>query len=200
MLFKDNNRARNFWNMLKPWVYVVLIFGALMAFASPIQTILFKLNLLTAPSALPEALPKDNIPFDFSFTVKDLDNRKISFDRFKGKVLFIKVWATWCGPCRAEMPTIQALYERVKNNDIEFVMLSIDEDKDFNRVKKFVEKNGYTFPVFMPSGKLPEQLWVPSIPTTFIVDKAGNVVRKKTGMTNFNTGAYVKLLEDLARQ
>ncbi|MCS6973935.1 MAG: TlpA family protein disulfide reductase [Cyclobacteriaceae bacterium] len=136
--------------------------------------------------------------FDYAFTIKDLNNRKIPVEKFRGKVLFINLWATWCGPCRAEMPTIEALYQKVNREEIQFIILSIDDDLDNQKVRRFIEKNRYTFPVFMPSGNLPQQLQVPSIPVTLIIDKQGNVVRKKTGMTNYNTGQYVRLLEELA--
>lgn len=145
------------------------------------------------PSAHPEL-------FNYSFIVKDLENNKIHFTQFKGKVVFINLWATWCGPCRAEMPTIQALYEKVKQEDIQFVMLSLDEDRDREKVSRFIEKNNYSFPVYMPSGNLSPQLQVPSIPTTFIVDKQGNIVQRKVGKANFNTVHYINMLEKLARK
>lgn len=136
--------------------------------------------------------------FNFAFAIKDLNNKKISFERFKGKVVFINLWATWCGPCRAEMPGIEALYQKVSNDAIQFVMLSLDEDADLQKVRNFIDKNNYSFPVFMPSGSLPPQLRVNSIPVTIIVDKQGNIVKRRTGMTNYNTEHYVKLLKELA--
>lgn len=139
----------------------------------------------------------DNKEFNFNFNLKDLENKSFSFKKYKGKVVFINLWATWCGPCRYEMPGIQKLYEQVGPDGIEFVMLSIDREGDQGKVSSYVKNNSYTFPVFMPSGNLPEQLIVPSIPTTFIVDKRGTIVYRHVGSTNYNSEKYIKLLKEL---
>ena len=78
-------------------------------------------------------------------------------------------------------------------------MLSLDRNEDLPKIVKYVDKNSFTFPVYQPKGSLPDLLQVPSIPTTFIIDKNGNVVSKKVGTTNFNTNKFKKYLEDLAK-
>ncbi|QOI98279.1 MAG: TlpA family protein disulfide reductase [Flammeovirgaceae bacterium] len=138
--------------------------------------------------------------FNYDFMVKDMDGNRFSFTDYKGKVVFLNLWATWCGPCRAEMPGIQSLYSKIKNENVRFVMLSIDEDRQQAKVKKYVSDKRFTFPVFMPSGQLTQQLSVPSIPTTFIINKYGIVVQKKIGTTNFDTPKFKKFLEDLAAE
>ncbi len=188
------------WPVLKSWLLPLFIGGILFAFATPIRAALYKIILYTQPDADTYSAPVNPEAFDFSFFVKDLEGNKIPFEVYRGKVLFVNLWATWCPPCRAEMPGIEALYKRVKDPNIQFVLLSVDEDSDRKKVRRFIEQNQYTVPVYMPAGNLPQQLRVPSIPTTFIIDRQGRLVRKKEGMTNFNTGAYVKLLEELARQ
>lgn len=184
-----------------PWVIAVAIITTFFLTAGRLTDVTNKVFLkLTEPENDSSVPSTTSSSFNYSFTIKDLENRKIPFEQFKGQVIFINLWATWCGPCRAEMPTIEALYKKVQNNDIQFVMLSLDEDKDQIKVRGYIEKNNYTFPTYMPSGNLPSQLQVPSIPTTFIVDKQGNIVRKITGRTNFNTDQYVQLLKKLAEK
>jgi thiol-disulfide isomerase/thioredoxin len=136
--------------------------------------------------------------FDYNFAIKDLDGTTLSFDQYKGKVVFLNLWATWCGPCRYEMPGIQKLYEKAGSDDIVFVMLSIDKPGDLQKVDTYVTRNKYTFPVYMPSGRLTNQLNVPSIPTTFIIDKSGNVAVHHVGSTNYDTEKYRKLLTELS--
>jgi len=139
---------------------------------------------------------KSPAPFDYNFTIKDLKGNKVSFDQYKGKVVFINLWATWCGPCKAEMPGIQSLSEKLKDEPIEFVMLSVDKEAALPKVTSYLEKNQYTFPVFMPHGYVPDQLQVPSIPTTFIISKEGKIVLKEVGTRNYDTRKMVKFLVD----
>jgi len=136
-------------------------------------------------------------PFNYDFVIKDLAGKKIDFREFQGKVVFLNLWATWCGPCRTEMPAIQQLYDGVDKEKIAFVMLSLDKDGYANRVAAFVKSKDFSFPVYMPSGYLAEQLQVPSIPTTFVIAKDGTIAMKEIGMKNYNTPKFKKYLNGL---
>lgn len=139
-------------------------------------------------------------PFDYNFTLRTPTGSRVKVDQFKGKVIFLNVWATWCGPCRAEMPTIQSLYEKVDTTKVKFVILSVDRDSDEPKIAKYINQYKYTFPVYRPSGTLTSQLDVPGIPTTFIIDKKGNIVSKEVGATNFDTSKFRKFLSELSEQ
>lgn len=174
---------------------LVLQFTGLMGTVSGItQSAMLKTGLLDAgdePLRKPEA-------FNFAFSIKSpVTEERLNFEQYKGKVVFLNVWATWCGPCRAEMPTIERLYQKMKDTDVVFVMLSVDRDADKQKINNYVSKHQYTFPVFQPSGLLTDQLDVPSIPTTFIIDKNGNIVSKETGASNFDTQRFIKFLNKL---
>jgi len=136
--------------------------------------------------------------FDYNFTIKDLTGNKMTFDQFKGKVVFLNLWATWCGPCRAEMAAIQKLYASTQQDNIAFVMLSIDKDRDKQKIVEYIKNKEFTFPVYQPSGYLSEQLKVPSIPTTFIISKDGKIMSIEIGTTNFNTAKFKKFIKSLA--
>lgn len=139
---------------------------------------------------------KEVINFNYDFNIKDLEGNKIDFGQFKDKVVFLNLWATWCGPCRAEMPTIQKLYDKIADDpNVVFVMLSIDKDKDLPKVVRYLKDKGYTFNGYMPSGYLTEQINVPNIPTTFIISKKGKIISKEVGTTNFNTNRFYKFLK-----
>jgi thiol-disulfide isomerase/thioredoxin len=141
---------------------------------------------------------KDPAKLNYNFTIKDLTGNKIKFETYQGKVIFLNMWATWCGPCRAEMADIQKLYEKIDKEKVAFVMLSIDEDRSNQKVIDYVSNKSFSFPVFLPSGYLPEQLQVPSIPTTFVISKDGTIVTKEVGSKNYNTDKFKKFLEDLS--
>ena len=184
-------------DFVKPWLGAILIVwilqltGLLSSISFAAQSVILKTGLMNA-SAITDTKPMD---FNYDFQVKDLDGNRVDFNAYKGKVIFLNLWATWCGPCRAEIPTIQNLYKKISHHDqIEFVMLSIDKDKDLGKVVKYLADHSYTFPTYMPSGYLSEQLNVPSIPTTFIISKDGKIITKEVGTTNFDTKRFLNFL------
>lgn len=120
------------------------------------------------------------------FKMVDLDGKQVNFESLKGKVVFLNIWATWCPPCVAEMPNIQKLYEKVGSDKIAFVMLSVDEG-GMEKVKKFIDKKGFTFPVYMPASQLPREFYSNAIPTTFILSPEGKIVAKQEGMADYDT-------------
>lgn len=122
------------------------------------------------------------------FTLTDQYGKTHTLSDYKGKTVFLNFWATWCPPCRAEMPDIQRLYETYqKNGDDSLVILGIagpgmGEEKSVDGIKKFLEKNGYTYPVVMDTtGDLFMKYGVYSYPTTFMIDKNGNVFGYASG-------------------
>jgi thiol-disulfide isomerase/thioredoxin len=138
--------------------------------------------------------------FDYNFKIKDLNGTVIDFKTFKGKTIFINVWATWCGPCRVEMPSIQKLYDKVNKEEIVFIMLAVDDRKNFDKVVSFVKEKEYTFPVYVPHEFLPDQLMVRTIPTTFVVDTQGKIATRETGAANYDTEEFKTFLEGLVEQ
>lgn len=178
------------WLLIIPILYVT---GILSEFASLTQRAVIQAGFVNASPTLSERQE----PFDYNFTIKDLAGNKIDFSAYKGKIVFLNLWATWCPPCRSEMPSIQKVFDEVDKTRIAFVMLSLDKDGQLEKVKKFVKKNEFTFPVFMPSGYLSDQLNVPSIPTTFVISADGRILYKEVGMRNYNTPKFKKFLNEL---
>jgi thiol-disulfide isomerase/thioredoxin len=184
--------------LLKPIVSAVVLIVVLQA-----TGLLSSVSVFTQRAAMEvgflKASPEDTDnaapDFDYDFIVKDLKGNKISFEQFKGKVVFLNMWATWCGPCRAEMPGIQSLYEKVKADSIEFVMLSWDRESDRSKIEKYIEKNSFTFPVYQRTDYLPDPLQVPNIPTTFIISKAGKLIQKEVGTRNYDTKKMIQYLK-----
>ncbi|MCE2894211.1 MAG: TlpA family protein disulfide reductase [Flammeovirgaceae bacterium] len=169
--------------------------GLIGSISSATQSAILKTGLLDA-----EVDVSRSEIFNYDFTIKDLAGNKFSFGQYKSKVVFVNLWATWCGPCRAEMAGIQKLYSSIASDSISFVMLSLDRDTDQEKVVKYVNTKGFTFPVYLPSGRLTEQLSVPSIPTTFVIGKDGRIVAKEVGTTNFNTDKFKKFLKQLKEE
>ncbi|MER2996607.1 TlpA family protein disulfide reductase [Pontibacter populi] len=131
------------------------------------------------------------------FKMVDLQGKQVAFESLKGKVVFLNIWATWCPPCIAEMPNIQKLYDKVGSDKIAFVMLSVDEG-GMEKVKKFIGKKNYTFPVYMPASQFPQEFYSNAIPTTFIISPEGKIVAKQEGMADYDTPEVVEFLQKLA--
>jgi len=184
--------------ILKPLAWGVAIFilyltGTFQQLASFAQTAVVKSGLVNASTTA-----NSKMPFDYNFTIKDLTGKKMEFKDLQGKVIFLNLWATWCGPCRSEMPAIQKLYESIDKEKVSFVMLSLDKEAHLEKVRTYISSRSFTFPVYMPSGYLADQLQVPSIPTTFVITKEGVIDLKEVGMRNYNTTKFKKYLEGLA--
>jgi peroxiredoxin len=117
-----------------------------------------------------------------NFKLEALDGSTVSLEQLKGKVVFLNIWATWCGPCREEMPSMETLYDELRTNR-DFVMLAVSQDtKGRIVVAPYVEKNGYHFKVLLdPENKVGEAYDVSGVPETFIIDREGRIVAHHMG-------------------
>ncbi|MDR0403212.1 MAG: TlpA family protein disulfide reductase [Treponema sp.] len=104
---------------------------------------------------------------------------------YRGKVLFLNLWATWCGPCRAEMPSMEKLYRRFREQGLEMLALNIQEQKA--DVEAFMRRNGLTFPAALDAdGRIARQYGVMGIPTSYILDRQGRVILRLVGSINWD--------------
>ena len=136
-------------------------------------------------------------PYPHSLPMVTLDGRAVNLSELKGKVVFVNLWASWCPPCRAEMPGIEALYKKVDHTKVAFVMLSLDDDAA--KAQKFVRAQGYTFPVYLRTGDLPAPFDSNSIPSTVILGPDGQVAARHDGMADYDTPAFKAALDNLAK-
>jgi len=135
---------------------------------------------------------------DYDIQFQSLDGKNYNFSSAKGKVIFLNMWATWCPPCVAEMPAIQELYDKYKNNEnIEFLMVTTD---DHQKVMQFVKRKGYTFPVYFNQYRLPDAFQFNSLPTTFVVSKSGEVIINQVGAANWSGDKMIETLDRLIRE
>ncbi len=115
------------------------------------------------------------------FNEKDLDGKPLSIANYKGKVVLIDFWATWCGPCVHEMPNVLKTYEKYHDKGFEIIGVSLDKDKE--KLVAFIKENNVQWPQYFDGqgwqNKLSSQYGVNSIPSTYLLDKEGKIIGKK---------------------
>lgn len=117
-----------------------------------------------------------------TFTLKNLAGEKVDLKEYKGRKIMINFWATWCPPCKEEMPAMEKFY---KNHSEEIEILAINLDPQ-NDVKAFAEKNKLSFPILLDESGTTQQIYqIISIPTTFIIDEDGVILRKHIGSMSY---------------
>ena len=140
-------------------------------------------------SSLPDTSDRVEAP---DFTLVDQYGEEHTLSDYKGKVVFLNFWATWCPPCREEMPDIEALYKEYGENSEDLVILSVanpktkdnpnNNDKTIEEVTKFMEDNGYSYPALMDTtGDVLLQYYITAFPTTFMIDREGRVIGYANG-------------------
>jgi peroxiredoxin len=149
-----------------------------------------------APAIAPE--PTQGRPlFPIDFTLPDLHGNTIRLADLRGQVVLVNFWATWCYPCRTEMPSMQALYQDYRHKGFEILAVSSDvQGKD--TVAPFVEAYGLTFPVLLdPQNVVGNRLLVQGIPMTYLIDKQGRIAGREVGAKHWNSAKMRGLLDAL---
>jgi len=131
---------------------------------------------------------------DYRWIVRDLDGRTLDLRELRGEVVFLNFWATWCGPCVAEMPSIQRLHDQIAGDGVRFVVVS---DEDPETVRRFRREKGFTFPIYIRDGALPGIFSVSAIPTTFVLDRNDQVVFRHSGSARWDADTSVAFLRRL---
>lgn len=151
------------------------------------QKITVDSNAAAAPKAEEE---RPTLP---SFSMQDVAGKTVNLQTLKGKKVFVNLWASWCPPCRREMPSIEKLAKSVDKNKVAFVLLSLDDN--FNKARAFTKRQQLSLPVYYPAESLPELFTVQAIPTTFLFDEEGRLFQRTDGGDDYNTEAYRKALQ-----
>lgn len=116
------------------------------------------------------------------FTLETLEGEKLSLSDFKGQKVLLNFWATWCPPCRAEMPHMQSFYEKNKDENITVVAVNLTSGDNRDKLAPFINEYGLTFPILLDeSGDIGKQYQAFTIPTSYFIDEQGNIVQKIVG-------------------
>jgi peroxiredoxin len=134
-----------------------------------------------------------------NFTLKNLDREEVSLSQFRGKYVLVNFWATWCGPCKVEMPSLEVLYQRFKNKN--FALLAISNDMFGSTiVKPFVKANNLNFPILLDQRlKASNAFGVTSLPSTFMIDPEGKIIGALFGAEDWATPSNILYFENLLK-
>ena len=196
--FKKYWKTKSKWAKLSDIFFIVFIIALL--FPSGRMAIGSGLNRIKALFIYLSIEKQSNLlsDSDYNWNLEDINGNKINLNQSKGKVIFINLWATWCPPCVGEMPEIQNLYDRFKNNEnVDFYLVS---NEPLSKINKFIDTKDYDFPVFHSEENTPSAFRSKSIPTTFVINKSGEIVIKKTGAANWGGKKMINIVNELINE
>ncbi len=130
------------------------------------------------------------------FTLSSLESSDVKLSDYRGKVVFLNFWATWCPPCRSEMPSMDRLYGKLHESGLEILAVDLQEPKD--TVRKFVKDNKLAFTVLLDTKGAVGGAWgAQSIPTTYLIDRKGGILARTIGGREWDSPDMVALFEDI---
>lgn len=121
------------------------------------------------------------------------EGENVQLADLEGKVVFMNFWATWCPPCVAEMPSINKFYQNYKDND-KVVFLMVNRDRNFAKGKSFLDRKDFDFDIHQIRGSAAPKFKPRSLPTTYIIDKTGEIQFTHAGMANYNTSKFKDMM------
>lgn len=159
---------------------------------------LFFAMLLLAGSCLSmsEKAPKLQNRPALNFELKDLSGKSVKLSDYKGKVVFLNFFASWCPPCREEMPSIQRLYEKTLSLK-GFKLITVSVDTVENDARSFIKNGKYTFPVLLDGSPVADNYGIRGIPTTYVIDKKGKIVDMVVGGNDWADPKFIATIKEL---
>ncbi|GMQ89146.1 MAG: hypothetical protein BMS9Abin09_0604 [Gammaproteobacteria bacterium] len=159
-------------------------------------SVLFAQNAVSAeqPAQLLHEIPERPVAPDFS--LKDMDGSVHTLSAYRGKVVILNFWATWCPPCREEMPSMERAWEKLKHEDI--VMLAVNVGEDEDSIFEFTASYPVEFPLLLDQESVVTGNWpVRGLPTTFVIDPQGRIVYRAIGGRDWNAPGILKKIRAL---
>jgi peroxiredoxin len=131
-----------------------------------------------------------------TFALRDIDGKEVKLESYKGSVVVLQFWATWCGPCQVEMPHLDAMYKELQGQGFTVLSISIDDARAASQVKPLVKKGGFTFPVLLDKDTSVVSKYNPSktVPYAVLIDRSGKIASVHMG---YNPGDEVALKAEI---
>ncbi len=134
------------------------------------------------------------------FTLKDLNGTNVSLSKFKGKPVLLNFWATWCGACKEELPSMERLHKTAKEHGIQVVAISIDRGNQ-EKVQKYVKEYNLTFPILLdPDQKVRRSYFILGLPTSYLIDSQGKLRGFISGARQWDNDKFYEVLSTIETQ
>jgi len=191
--FKEIFKSKEFYKNV-----VFLAFIAIILVPNPIgmeiKLLVSKLKVMVLSPSVENADNQEQLSqFDYEWQFTDKEANPVSLEQFKGKVILINHWATWCPPCVAEMPSFQKLYDDY-GYKVAFLFVTNDEK---NKTDAFLKKRELSLPIYQQVSQAPAKLFTNVLPTTFLVDQNGKILINETGASDWNSKSMRTILDKL---
>ncbi|MBT3516412.1 MAG: TlpA disulfide reductase family protein [Nitrospinaceae bacterium] len=197
---KSNNSKKTIYIVTKKYVLLFLLIF--------ISVILFFLEHFTeTPISIADIQTKEIFNakkssvgyFAPSFKLRNIKGNYESLESYRGEVVVLNFWATWCAPCRIEMPSFEKLYRRYRSEGVTVLAITLDKNSE-NKIKSFVDEYGLSFPILLDEKGEVERLY-PSmtIPFTYIIDRQGRIVARVDGAKNWESSETFEAIEYLLK-
>ena len=197
---KSNNSKKTIYIVTKKYVLLFLLIF--------ISVILFFLEHFTeTPISIADIQTKEIFNakkssvgyFAPSFKLRNIKGNYESLESYRGEVVVLNFWATWCAPCRIEMPSFEKLYRRYRSEGVTVLAITLDKNSE-NKIKSFVDEYGLSFPILLDEKGEVERLY-PSmtIPFTYIIDRQGRIVARVDGAKNWESIETFEAIEYLLK-
>jgi thiol-disulfide isomerase/thioredoxin len=134
---------------------------------------------------------------DFSLRLKDLDGKAVDFASYRGRPIFLNFWATWCGPCRNEMPSIARLAANPRVKDIVFLCASVEDNPD--EIRSYARREKLDLPFVIAKTPLPKVFETEGIPATFVISRDGKIAIAEVGSMEWDEPATVNRIAALVK-
>ena len=197
---KSNNSKKTIYIVTKKYVllFLIIFVGAILFFLEHFTETPISIADIQTKKIFNEK--KSSVGyFAPSFKLRNIKGNYESLDSYRGEVVVLNFWATWCAPCRIEMPSFEKLYRRYRSEGVTVLAITLDKNSE-NKIKSFVDEYGLSFPILLDEKGEVERLY-PSmtIPFTYIIDRQGRIVARVDGAKNWESSETFEAIEYLLK-
>ena len=197
---KSNNSKKSIYIVTKKYVllFLIIFIGAILFFLEHFTETPISIADIQTKKIFNEK--KSSVGyFAPSFKLRNIKGNYESLESYRGEVVVLNFWATWCAPCRIEMPSFEKLYRRYRSEGVTVLAITLDKNSE-NKIKSFVDEYGLSFPILLDEKGEVERLY-PSmtIPFTYIIDRQGRIVARVDGAKNWESSETFEAIEYLLK-